>query len=58
MVKIDATNEDIEKASRIAQAKEFIEAKPDKIMNTEIAQGGTNVSGGQKQRFSIARAIS
>ena len=44
------------KAAQIAQAEEFIEQKPDKY-NSEIAQGGNNVSGGQKQRLSIARAI-
>ena len=54
--KKEATQDDIEKASRIAQAKEFIESKPEKY-ETEISQGGTNVSGGQKQRLSIARAI-
>ena len=43
-------------AAEIAQATEFINTKPEKY-NTEIAQGGTNVSGGQKQRLSIARAI-
>lgn len=43
-------------AARIAQAEEFISAKPEKY-NSEISQGGTNVSGGQKQRLSIARAI-
>ena len=43
-------------AAEIAQATEFIEAKNDKY-NSEIAQGGSNVSGGQKQRLSIARAI-
>ena len=42
--------------AEIAQATEFIEAKPEKY-KSEIAQGGTNVSGGQKQRLSIARAI-
>ena len=47
---------EIEKAAQIAQATEFIETKPEKY-NTEIAQGGSNVSGGQKQRLSIARAI-
>lgn len=46
----------MEFAANIAQATEFIEAKEDKY-NSEIAQGGTNVSGGQKQRLSIARAI-
>ena len=43
-------------AAQIAQATEFISAKPDGY-DEEIAQGGTNVSGGQKQRLSIARAI-
>lgn len=43
-------------AAQIAQAAEFIEKKPDQY-HSEIAQGGTNVSGGQKQRLSIARAI-
>ena len=52
----NATLEDIKEASKIAQALEFIETKPDKYA-TEISQGGTNVSGGQKQRLSIARAL-
>lgn len=43
-------------AAKIAQAEEFISAKQEKY-NSEISQGGTNVSGGQKQRLSIARAI-
>ena len=51
-----ATKEDIREAASIAQAMEFIESKPDKF-ETEISQGGTNVSGGQKQRLSIARAL-
>ena len=46
----------MEKAARIAQAEEFIKAKPDKY-DSVISQGGNNVSGGQKQRLSIARAI-
>ena len=54
--KKEATEEDINKAARIAQATEFIESKPEKY-ETKISQGGTNVSGGQKQRLSIARAI-
>ncbi|MEG1871199.1 MAG: ABC transporter ATP-binding protein, partial [Peptostreptococcaceae bacterium] len=54
--KKDATEEDINKASRIAQATEFIDSKPERY-ESEISQGGTNVSGGQKQRLSIARAI-
>ena len=54
--KKDAKEEDIVKAARIAQATEFIDSKPEKY-ETEISQGGTNVSGGQKQRLSIARAI-
>lgn len=52
----NASDEQIKKAASIAQATEFIEAKPDKY-KSEIAQGGDNVSGGQKQRLSIARAI-
>lgn len=52
----EASQELIEKAARIAQATEFIEEKEDGY-NSPISQGGTNVSGGQKQRLSIARAI-
>lgn len=52
----DATDEQIREAAEIAQATEFIDSKPDGF-DTKIAQGGTNVSGGQKQRLSIARAI-
>jgi len=51
-----ATDEDLRQAAEIAQALEFIEEKPQKF-DTEIAQGGTNVSGGQKQRLSIARTL-
>ena len=54
--KEDATKEEINRAAEIAQAQEFIGQK-EKGMKSEIAQGGTNVSGGQKQRLSIARAI-
>ncbi len=54
--KEDASEEEIRKAARIAQALDFIEEKEEKF-NSAIAQGGTNVSGGQKQRLSIARAI-
>ena len=54
--KEDATKEEVNRAAEIAQAQEFIEQK-EKGMESEIAQGGTNVSGGQKQRLSIARAI-
>jgi len=54
--KDDATDEEIVEAADIAQALEFINEKPNKF-DTEIAQGGTNVSGGQKQRLSIARAL-
>lgn len=52
----NATNEQLVEATEIAQAKNFIEEKEDKF-DSAIAQGGTNVSGGQKQRLSIARAI-
>ena len=52
----DATDEQIREAAEIAQATEFIDSKPEGF-DTKIAQGGTNVSGGQKQRLSIARAI-
>ena len=50
------SDEDMMEAARIAQATEFIEAKPEKYKES-IAQGGSNVSGGQRQRLSIARAI-
>lgn len=50
------TKQEMEKVANIAQAKKFIEEK-DKKYNSEISQGGTNVSGGQKQRLAIARAI-
>ena len=53
---VNATEEQVKKAAEIAQATEFIDTKPEKY-KTEISQGGTNVSGGQKQRLSIARAI-
>lgn len=52
----DASEEDLEKAADIAQASEFISEKKEG-MCSPIAQGGTNVSGGQKQRLSIARAV-
>ena len=52
----NASDSDIEKAAEIAQATEFIGNKTDRY-DSEIAQGGSNVSGGQKQRLSIARAI-
>ena len=52
----DATEEDLREAAEIAQALGFIEEKLDGF-GTEIAQGGTNVSGGQKQRLCIARAL-
>ena len=54
--KKDATEEEIIKAAKIAQAIDFIDDKEDKF-DSEISQGGSNVSGGQKQRLSIARAI-
>ncbi len=50
------SDEQMKKAAEIAQATEFIDGKPEKYQDP-IAQGGSNVSGGQKQRLSIARAI-
>jgi ATP-binding cassette subfamily B protein len=52
----NATEDEIKKAAEIAQAIEFIDAKPEGYASP-ISEGGTNVSGGQKQRLSIARAI-
>lgn len=52
----DATDDDIETAADVAQAMEFINERPERF-DSDIAQGGANVSGGQKQRLSIARAL-
>ena len=52
----EATDEELVEACRLAQADEFIQTFPDKY-DTYIEQGGTNVSGGQKQRLCIARAL-
>ena len=54
--KEEATDEEIAKAAKIAQATEFIETKDDRY-DSAIAQGGSNVSGGEKHRLAIARAI-
>ena len=54
--KADATDEEIYRALEIAQAKEFVDAKPDGL-DTVVLQGGKNFSGGQKQRLTIARAL-
>jgi len=54
--KEDATDEEIQHAVRVAQATDFIERMPDRY-ESMIEQGGSNVSGGQKQRLSIARAL-
>ena len=54
--KEDASEEEMEHAAEVAQATEFISGMPDGF-NAQISQGGTNVSGGQKQRLSIARAL-
>lgn len=52
----DASHDEVETAAKVAQAFDFISEKPEGF-NSPIAQGGTNVSGGQKQRLSIARAL-
>jgi ATP-binding cassette subfamily B protein len=52
----DATDDEVETAAKVAQAMDFISEIPERF-ESEIAQGGTNVSGGQKQRLSIARAL-
>ena len=52
----DATQQDIEKAAKIAQAYDFIMEKDDKF-DDPVSQGGTNLSGGQRQRIAIARAL-
>jgi ATP-binding cassette subfamily B protein len=52
----DATDEEVWEALDVAQARDFVEAKPDKL-DSPITQGGTNVSGGQRQRLAIARAL-
>ncbi len=52
----DATDEELKEACRLAQGEEFIESFPDGY-DTKIEQGGTNVSGGQRQRLCIARAL-
>ena len=52
----DATDEELWHALEIAQAKDFVSKMPDGL-DTKISQGGTNVSGGQRQRLSIARAL-
>ena len=54
--KSDATDEELWNALEIAQARDFIEELPDKL-EARVAQGGTNFSGGQRQRLSIARAL-
>lgn len=54
--KADATDEELWEALRIAQADDFVRAMPDGL-DAPIAQGGTNVSGGQRQRLAIARAV-
>ena len=52
----DATKEEMKRALTIAQAKDFVDKLP-KGIKSEVSQGGSNFSGGQKQRLSIARAL-
>ena len=54
--KADATNDEMNRALEISQAKEFVDSKP-KGLDEYIAQGGKNLSGGQRQRLTIARAV-
>lgn len=54
--KPDATDEEIYRALEIAQAKEFVDSKPEGL-DTKVSQGGKNFSGGQRQRLTIARAL-
>jgi ATP-binding cassette subfamily B multidrug efflux pump len=54
--KLDATEEELWEALRIAQAEDFVSKMPGKL-GAEISQGGTNISGGQRQRLSIARTL-
>jgi len=52
----DATDAEVWEALEVAQARDFVEAKPEQL-DSSITQGGTNVSGGQRQRLAIARAL-
>lgn len=54
--KEDATDEEINRALSIAQAREFVESRPEKL-DAPVSQGGGNLSGGQRQRLTIARAL-
>jgi ABC-type multidrug transport system fused ATPase/permease subunit len=56
VAKPDATDEEIERACRLANAWEFIEKLPERL-DTRVGEGGANLSGGQRQRLAIARAI-
>ena len=56
-INFSGNNNNLERASEIAQAKDFIEARPDSY-NSQVEHGGGNFSGGQRQRLTIARAVS